>query len=240
METYSHIVSFFQDGGPFLYVMAAIFVAGLAIAVERFLVLTRASVSNRTLWERITPALKSGNFNEVMNIASKSDADLGTVLTYGVARTRVTHRRDDIEKAMEESLLEIIPRLEKRTHYLSSMANLGLLIGLLGTVAGLIAAFGAIATANPAEKASLLAASISVAMNNTAAGLGVAISLLAAHMFLDTRTTALIDSLEVAALKFLNAMTERGQVTTSGQPAAPAQAAAPAAPPRATPARGLA
>jgi biopolymer transport protein ExbB/TolQ len=174
-----------------------------------------------------------------MNIASKSDAALGSVLAYGLARTRFTHRRDDIEKAMEESLLEVIPRLEKRTHYLSSMANLGMLIGLLGTVAGLIAAFGAIATANPAEKASLLAASISVAMNNTAAGLGVAISLLAAHMFLETKTTALIDGLEVAALKVLNAMSERGQATTAPPPSAPAPAPAPVAP-RTAPARGLA
>jgi biopolymer transport protein ExbB/TolQ len=237
MTFYSHVVSFFQDGGPFLYVMAAVFVAGMAIAVERFLVLTRASASNRALWERLTPCLKSGNFGEAMNIAGKSDAALGSVLAYGLARTRFTHRRDDIEKAMEESLLEVIPRLEKRTHYLSSMANLGMLIGLLGTVAGLIAAFGAIATANPAEKASLLAASISVAMNNTAAGLGVAISLLAAHMFLETKTTALIDGLEVAALKVLNAMSERGQATTAPQPSAPAPA--PVAP-RTAPARGLA
>jgi biopolymer transport protein ExbB/TolQ len=237
MAFYSNVVSFFQDGGPFLYVMAALFVAGMAIAVERFLVLTRESAGNRALWERLTPCLKSGNFTEATNIASKSTAALGSVLAYGLARTRVTHRRDDIEKAMEESLLEVIPRLEKRTHYLSSMANLGMLIGLLGTVAGLIAAFGAIATANPAEKASLLAASISVAMNNTAAGLGVAISLLAAHMFLETKTTALIDSLEVAALKFLNTMSERGQATTSPQPTAPAPA--PVAP-RTAPARGVA
>jgi biopolymer transport protein ExbB len=237
MNTYSQIVSFFQDGGPFLYVMAALFCAGIAIAVERFLVLTRTGASNRALWERITPCMKSGNFTEAANIASKSNAALGSVLSYGLARMKVTHRRDDIEKAMEESLLEIIPRLEKRTHYLSSMANLGMLIGLLGTVAGLIAAFGAIATANPAEKASLLAASISVAMNNTAAGLGVAISLLAAHMFLETRTTALIDSLEIAALKFLNAVTERA----TPAPQTPAAAPAPAAPAaRPTPARGLA
>ncbi len=73
---------------------------------------------------------------------------------------------------MDESLLEVIPRIEKRTHYLSSLANVGLLIGLLGTITGLIGAFSAVATANPAEKASLLAAAISVAMNNTASGLG--------------------------------------------------------------------
>jgi biopolymer transport protein ExbB len=237
METYSGIVSFFQDGGPFLYVMAALFFAGIAIAIERFVVLTRASVSNRALWDKITPCVKTGNFTEAMNIATRSDAALGQVLAYGLSRTKVTHRRDDIEKAMEESLLEIIPRLEKRTHYLSSMANLGMLIGLLGTVAGLIAAFGAIATANPAEKASLLAASISVAMNNTAAGLGVAISLLAAHMFLETKTTALIDSLEIAALKFLNAVTERGSPPAPTKESGPAPAAAPARP---APARGLA
>ena len=64
-----------------------------------------------------------------------------------------------------------MPRLEKRTHYLGSLANIGMLIGLLGTVIGADPAFASIAQANPAEKASLLAASISVAMNNTASGL---------------------------------------------------------------------
>ena len=231
---YSGIVNFFRDGGFFLYPMAALFVAGIAIAVERFIVLMRASTTNRQLWEKITPCLKAGNFGEAANVAARSGTALGTVLSYGLARTKITHRRDDVEKAMEESLLEIIPKLEKRTHYLSSMANVGMLIGLLGTVSGLISAFGAIATANPAEKASLLAASISVAMNNTASGLVVAITLLTAHMFLEARTTGLIDSLEIAALKFLNTVTERAAVA----PAAPAPQ--PAVPRGAAPARGLA
>ena len=73
---------------------------------------------------------------------------------------------------MEESLIEVIPRLEKRTHYLATLANIGMLMGLLGTVIGLIHAFAAVASVNPAEKASMLSASISVAMNNTALGLG--------------------------------------------------------------------
>jgi hypothetical protein len=78
-------------------------------------------------------------------------------------------------------------------------------------VVGLISAFGAISTANPADKASLLAASISVAMNNTAGGLIVASTLLMSHMFLESKTTALIDSLEIGALKFLNTITERSR-----------------------------
>jgi biopolymer transport protein ExbB/TolQ len=112
---------------------------------------------------------------------------------------------------MDESLLEIIPRAEKRTHYLSALANIGMLTGLLGTVIGLIAAFASIAQANPAEKASLLAASISVAMNNTASGLFVAITLLLAHMFLEAKTTKMIDSLEIASVKFMNSVVERRQ-----------------------------
>jgi biopolymer transport protein ExbB/TolQ len=93
-----------------------------------------------------------------------------------------------------------------------------MLTGLLGTVIGLIAAFASIATANPAEKASLLAASISVAMNNTASGLFVAITLLLAHMFLEAKTTKLIDSLEIANVKFLNAVVERRQDDTDDAP----------------------
>jgi len=254
MDKYTLVVNFFQEGGVFLYFMAALFVVGIAIAVERFVVLTKASILNRQLWEKITPCLKAGNFTEAGNVAAKSGTALGTLLSYGLARTKVTQRRDDLEKAMEEGLLEIIPKLEKRTHFLSSLANVGMLIGLLGTVAGLIAAFGAIATANPAEKASLLAASISVAMNNTAGGLIVAITLLLAHMYLESKTTGLIDSLEIAALKFLNAVTERapqapaqsasahsGPAQASSAKAAATHAAPAAAPVRGTaPARGLA
>ena len=124
------------------------------------------------------PALSAGNFKQVVSLTQNSKASIATILNYGVARVASARRRDDIEKAMDESLLEVIPRIEKRTHYLSSLANVGLFIGLLGTITGLIGAFSAVATANPAEKASLLAAAISVAMNNTASGLVVAITLL--------------------------------------------------------------
>jgi biopolymer transport protein ExbB/TolQ len=130
-------------------------------------------------------------------------------MRYGISRVATARRRDDIEKAMEESLIEVIPRLEKRTHYLATLANIGMLMGLLGTVIGLINAFASVASVNPAEKAAMLSASISVAMNNTASGLGVAITLLLAHMYLETKTTELVDSLEVASMKFLNAAIER-------------------------------
>ena len=116
---------------------------------------------------------------------------------------------DDVEKAMEESLMEVMPRLEKRTHYLASFANIATLLGLLGTIIGLIQAFQAVANANPAEKADLLSASISVAMNTTAFGLIVAIPLLLMHSVLQSKTTEITDSLEMASVKFLNTVVEK-------------------------------
>jgi biopolymer transport protein ExbB/TolQ len=224
------VINFFKDGGFFLYPLALIFVVGVSIAIERFSYLTRETARNRALWEALVPALSSGNFKQVTALTQNSKASIATILNYGVARVGSARRRDDIEKAMDESLLEVIPRIEKRTHYLSSLANIGLLIGLLGTITGLIGAFSAVASANPADKASLLSASISVAMNNTASGLGVAITLLLAHMFLESKTTALIDSLEIASIKFLNSFAERGPETAaSGAPALGASVRAPAA-----------
>ena len=105
--------------------------------------------------------------------------------------------------------MEVMPRLEKRTHYLATFANIATLLGLLGTIIGLIKAFTAVAAANPAEKADLLSASISVAMNTTAFGLMAAIPLLLVHALLQTKTNGLVDSLEMASVKFLNAVTER-------------------------------
>jgi biopolymer transport protein ExbB len=209
MNSFNTAVNFFKDGGMFLYPLALIFVVGVSIAIERFVYLTRETARNRSLWNSLVPPLGAGNFKQVAALTQTSNASIATILNYGLARIAHAKRRDDVEKAMDESLLEVIPRIEKRTHYLSSLANIGLLIGLLGTITGLIGAFSAVASANPAEKASLLSLAISVAMNNTASGLGVAITLLLSHMFLESKTTALIDSLEIASLKFLNAIVER-------------------------------
>ncbi len=222
MNFFNTAVNFFKDGGFFLYPLALIFVVGVSIAIERFIYLTRETARNRSLWAALTPLMGSGNFKQMAALTQNSNASIATILNYGIARVMSARRRDDVEKAMDESLLEVIPRIEKRTHFLSSLANVGLLIGLLGTITGLIGAFGAVASANPAEKASLLSLAISVAMNNTASGLAVAITLLLAHMFLESKTTALIDSLEIASIKFLNTINERAvqdPLARSDQPA---------------------
>jgi biopolymer transport protein ExbB/TolQ len=209
MEFFSTIVRFFQGGGEFMYPIAVVLVIGVVIAIERYIVLTHTALRNRTLWNQISPLLQKGDFRQAVAMTGQSNAAIGQILSYGLARISTARRRDDIEKAMEESLMDVVPRLEKRTHYLATFANLATLLGLLGTVIGLINAFGAVATVNPAEKANLLSASISVAMNCTAFGLMTAVPLLVIHAVLQTKTTELVDSLEMASVKFLNAVTER-------------------------------
>ena len=209
MDFFNMIVRFFQGGGAMMYPIAVVLVIGTAIAVERYIVLTSTSIRNRSLWNEIAPLLAQGNFKGAVQITSKSESAIGQILSYGLARIGSARSRDDIEKAMEESLMDVVPRLEKRTHYLATFANLSTLLGLLGTVVGLINAFAAVATVNPADKANLLSASISVAMNCTAFGLMTAVPLLVIHAVLQTKTTELVDSLEMASVKFLNAVTER-------------------------------
>jgi biopolymer transport protein ExbB len=226
MNAIDLVVNFFKQGGVFLYPIAAVFAVGLGVAVERFVYLHRVASGNRRLWAELAPLIQAGNFRKAIEVAESTDSALATIMRYGMSRIATARRRDDIEKAMEESLIEVIPRLEKRTHYLATLANIGMLMGLLGTVIGLINAFAAVAAVNPSEKAALLSASISVAMNNTALGLGLAITLLLCHMYLETKTTELVDSLEVASIKFLNSVTERRQEVPKPVAAASESAAA--------------
>lgn len=212
MDAFSTIVKFFQDGGLFMYPIVVVLGLGLAIAIERWVYLTITTANNKAVWNKVMPYLRSGNIAGALQVTSKSKAAIAEIMTYGLNRVRSARRREDVEQAMEESLMEVMPRLEKRTHYLATFANIATLLGLLGTIIGLINAFTAVSSANPAEKADLLSASISVAMNTTAFGLIVAIPLLLVHTVLQTKTTEIVDSLEMASVKFLNSVMERAAV----------------------------
>ncbi len=204
------IVTFFQNGGPFMYPIAVVLVIGLALAIERWIFLSAAKSSNRRAFDRILPLLKKKDYSSVIDLARTTKAPVGRIIAAGIARMQQSPRRDDIEYAMEEGVMEAVPRLEKRSSYLATLANIATLLGLLGTIMGLIAAFTAVANAEPAEKASLLSQSISVAMNTTAFGLISAIPLLMIHAMIVEKTTEIVDSLEMAGTKCLNIMSNSG------------------------------
>jgi biopolymer transport protein ExbB len=203
MELYP-MIRFFQMGGFFMYPIVLVLSVGLAIAFERWVQLKRVRDANKRMWDSLQPVLANGEFDKAREMANKDKSSMAQMLGMGLARQGAVRRREDIEIAMEESMMEIIPQLEKRTPYLALLSNIATLFGLLGTIMGLIEAFTAVAGANPAQKASLLAASISTAMNCTAFGLMSAIPLLLLHARLTTTTGQIVNSLEMAAVKAVN------------------------------------
>ena len=198
------MVAFFQKGGLFMYPILIVFAVGMAIAIERWVQLNRIGSANQKMWKQLHPVLVKGEFDKARKMVNKDKSSIAKMLGMGLARQGAVRRRDDIEIAMEESMMEIIPQLEKRTPYVALLSNIATLLGLLGTIMGLIEAFTAVANANPAEKADLLSASISVAMNTTAFGLMSAIPLLLLHAKLTSTTGQIVDSLEMASVKALN------------------------------------
>jgi biopolymer transport protein ExbB len=217
MEIVYMIVRFFEAGGPFMFPILVVAAVGSAIAVERYITLSLVKAKNQKAWSEVQPVLVSGDFDKARELTSKGDSAIGQLLSIGLARQGAVRRREDIEIAMDEGMIEITPQLEKRTHYLATFANLATLLGLLGTVSGLIHAFAAVASANPVDKANLLSASISEAMNCTAFGLMTAVPIVFAHAFLQTKTSEVIASLEMAFVKFLNVLTDRQAAQTQSR-----------------------
>jgi biopolymer transport protein ExbB len=198
------MIAFFLDGGLFMWPILLVFLVGMGIAGERWYHLSRTKIKSRNMWNLLHPVLAQGEFDQARDMVEKDNSALSQMLSMGLAVQGSGRRRQDIEIAMEESMMEIIPDLEQRTPYVALFSNIATLLGLLGTIMGLIAAFTAVANANPAEKADLLSASISVAMNTTAFGLIAAIPLLITHAMLTTTTAQIVDSLEMASVKALN------------------------------------
>jgi biopolymer transport protein ExbB len=215
MDFFYSIVGFFVSGGIFMYPILLVFAVGAAIAGERFITLALVTNKNRAVWDKVQPLLSNGEFDEAREMTSKDESTISQVLNMGLSLQGAVRRREDIEIAMEESMMEIVPRLEKRTPYVALASSIATLLGLLGTIVGLIQAFTAVANANPAEKADLLSASISVAMNTTAFGLMVAIPLLVIHAVLTTKTGDIVDSLEMATVKALNVFSRRAKRTAT-------------------------
>ena len=207
MDFFSSIAKFFQDGGLFIYPIAIVLAIGVAITVERWRFLNREKARNLKAFDDFLPLLRTDDPDKMTLFTRDNDAPVSRMIGCGLDMMRVTKQRADVEQAMSEGMMEAVPRLEQRTGYLAMLANVATLLGLLGTIIGLIAAFTAVANADPAEKSKLLSLSISVAMNTTAFGLIAAIPLLISHAILTNKTNAIISSIEMAGVKFLNVMT---------------------------------
>ena len=128
MESIYLVIGFFQKGGTFMYPILLVLTVGMAIAAERWIQLSRTRNENRKMWIRVQPALVKGDFDSARKIVDKDKSTIAQMLSMGLARQGAVRRREDIEIAMEESMMEIIPQLEKRTPYIGLLSNIATLL----------------------------------------------------------------------------------------------------------------
>lgn len=197
----SMIVRFFQDGGVFMYPITVILAFSVAVVIERIRFLSfRNNVDAEKLFGEAKKYITSGELDMAVSLCNS--APVCRVLRAGMSNASPDIER--VRSSMEEEAAAVIPVIEKRIPHLSTAASVATLLGLLGTIYGLIAAFTAVADADPSQKASLLAKGISIAMNTTAYGLIVAIPTIIAHSFLQSRANRLLDEIDEYSLKLLN------------------------------------
>jgi len=184
----------FVHGGPVMYLILVALVAGIAIMIERFIYISmRNRIDSSTFVAKVVDLVRKGNVNTAVEYCRRSKAALPRIVLAGLENYNGSPR--DIQNALELAALTEIPKLEKRTPYLSMIANVATLLGLLGTIFGLIQSFQAVAQAEASQKAALLSAGISMAMNTTAFGLLVAIPCLIGYSVIQERTSAIIDEI---------------------------------------------
>jgi biopolymer transport protein ExbB/TolQ len=205
------VAKFYTDGGFFMHPIAFVSVFGIAIIVERFIFLFfKYNINANQFMAQVQKLVMANNIDRAIKLCNAApSAALPKVIKAGL--TRANKGEVEIANAVEEATLEVIPNITKRTPTLQSVANIATLLGLLGTIIGLINAFEAVATAPPDMKTQMLTAAIAIAMNTTAFGLIVAIPTLAGYVFLNNVTKKIIDEIDQYSVKLQNLLVSRGK-----------------------------
>lgn len=203
MEYLNQFTTFIQGGGVFMYIILIVWGVGLAIALERFSKLSkRYDVDGSSFMNEIQRYVLSNDIQGAIRVCSGTLAALPRVLKSGLKRAN--QGVNQIQNALDATALEVVPKVELRLNYLQLVANISTLLGLLGTIQGLILTFSAVADVDPAQKAELLAAGISKAMNTTALGLLSAITIMVIHAFLSSKSEKIINEIDEFSVKLLD------------------------------------
>ena len=194
----------FQEGGVFMYPITAALGLGVAVILERlYWLVGRFDVDGAKFVREIRRLVEAGDLEGARELCG--DAPLPRILRAGIEAAMASGTSERaLQNAVDEEALAVIPKVEKRIHYLSMLANVATLLGLLGTIMGLMQAFQAVAGADPAQKAALLARGISMAMNTTAYGLMVAIPCMVFYAFLQSKAGKIVDEIDEYSVKLIN------------------------------------
>jgi biopolymer transport protein ExbB len=205
MDPISAAAVHFKEGGFFMWPILFISLAGMAISMERIVYIRNATaVRKDEFLKQLNQLVLKGDLERCISYCAQTQTPLTRITRAGLMAIASRKSTDEVQTAMDAVALREIPRIEKRTGLLALLSNMATLVGLLGTITGMIGAFGAVSKVAPSEKAAMLAASISEAMNCTAFGLIVAIPILGAYGFLQSRGQELVDDVHEAAVATLN------------------------------------
>lgn len=195
------IQQFFKDGGILMYPIVILFIMALVIVLERFIVISIKSYSRgaQTLLQNLSPE----NLMESKEASKKIKGSVGAVIQKSLMHP--FSNRSAAEKSIEELFSKEIPNIERGLTTISVIASTAPLLGLLGTVMGMIQLFEVI-TMHGTSDPKLLAGGISIALITTQAGLMVAIPLQLLHTFLSNLADRLISKMEKTGLSVLNAL----------------------------------
>ncbi len=205
----SVIAQQFSLGGGWMYPIAFMLVIAIGLIVERFIFLFfKFNINGVAFMGQIQKLVMANNIDRAIKLCNAApNAALPKVIKAGL--TRANKGELEISNAIEEATLEVVPTVMKRTPTLGGIANVATLLGLLGTIVGLIQAFSALEAAAPDARAAALAKGISVAMNTTAFGLMVAIPCMLSQMFLMAVTKKILDEIDQFSVKLENLLVSR-------------------------------
>jgi biopolymer transport protein ExbB len=210
MEDLAQAIS---TGGFWMFIILAVSVIGVGVIIERFIFLFfKYNINANAFMAQIQKLVMANSIDKAIKLCNAApSAALARVIKAGL--TRANKGTQEIQNAVEEASLEVIPYIQKRTNSLLAIANIATLMGLLGTIIGMIGAFSAMANVAPDKRQAELGKNISLAMNTTAFGLIVAIPCMIAHLVLSGVTKKIIDEIDLYSVKLENLLISR---STSG------------------------
>ena len=218
MSALKLIADAFHEGGWPMWPILALMMISWGLAIERIIYLKKAGIDKDKLLALLKSQIMAGNVQGAVKVCSGNPTPMTRIIQAGL--TKFNRSDAEVQAAMDEAALRELPRIEKRTGYLAMLGNVATLIGLLGTILGLIHSFAGVAGVDPSMKATLLAKGISEAMNCTAFGLITAIPALLLFAVLNGWTQGVLDDINEVSVQVVNLVIAHRQAMKGGQVAA--------------------
>lgn len=203
-STGNFISKAFCEGGFAMYFIAAVGFLVIFLIIERFLSLKSLNLDKGSVSENLFGLLLQGNVRQAIGFCDTTPAPLTNTLKAGLVQVMNKRPDEEVQVAMDAAVLRETPRLEGWTSFLAVFGNVSVLIGLLGTIIGLIKSFGGVSEVDAATKAAVLSKGISEALNCTAFGLAVAIIAIVAYGFFQIRIGRATNDLLESSMNLMN------------------------------------